>query len=315
MSDSYTIRNYQAADFDNYTELSIEAERLEPSGRYISHQILRENLERPNYSPEQDLFIVEIAGKFIGYMDVFPELTIGRVILDCWIHPEHRRHGLAVKLLDHAMHRAMQMGARLAMVNVIEDNAAARSLLSKLGFRLTRRFLNLELDLAKVCCQDMEQSAQGSRHLKPGEENELMLIQNRAFTGTWGYNPNTVETIAYHANLGHYSPDDVIIICDADKITGYCWTKTIATGETASSGGKGKILMLGTDPDYRGRGIGKRALLAGLAHLKSKHLQLAELTVDSENEVACALYRSIGFEVATSSSWYEKEINQGTGAR
>ena len=67
--------------------------------------------------------------------------------------------------------------------------------------------------------------------------------------------------------------------------------------------------MLGLDPDYRGKGIGKKILLAGLAHLKSRSLQVAELTVDSENKAACALYKSIGFKVQTSSFWYEKVIN------
>jgi len=67
--------------------------------------------------------------------------------------------------------------------------------------------------------------------------------------------------------------------------------------------------MLGVDPDYRGKGIGKELLLAGLAHIKSKGLQVAELTVDSENEAACALYQSIGFQVRSNTFWYEKLIN------
>ena len=67
--------------------------------------------------------------------------------------------------------------------------------------------------------------------------------------------------------------------------------------------------MLGVDPDYRGKGTGKRVLLAGLDRLRSKSLQVAELTVDSENKTACALYKSIGFRVQTSSFWYEKVIN------
>ncbi|MBA7555232.1 Mycothiol acetyltransferase [subsurface metagenome] len=55
--------------------------------------------------------------------------------------------------------------------------------------------------------------------------------------------------------------------------------------------------------------MGKKVLLAGLARLKSKSLQVAELTVDSENKAACALYQSIGFQVWKSSLWYEKVIN------
>jgi len=69
----------------------------------------------------------------------------------------------------------------------------------------------------------------------------------------------------------------------------------------------------GVDPDYRGRGVGRRVLLAGLAHLRSKGLRVAELTVDSENRAACALYRSAGFETRTGSLWYEKKVSQGMG--
>ncbi len=67
--------------------------------------------------------------------------------------------------------------------------------------------------------------------------------------------------------------------------------------------------MLGVDPDYKGKGTGKRVLLAGLTHLKSKSLQVVELTVDSENKAARVLYRSVGFEVLRSSLWYEKVIS------
>ena len=67
--------------------------------------------------------------------------------------------------------------------------------------------------------------------------------------------------------------------------------------------------MLGVAPNYRGKGIGKKLVLAGLARLKSKGLQVAELTVDSENKAAYALYQSLGFEVQAKTFWYEKVIN------
>jgi len=309
MSNSaYTIRNYQPKDFDKYVLLNIEAEKLEPTGRCISPQVITEYLGRPNYSPEQDLFIVEIDEDIVGYIDVKRELPIGRVILDYWIRPEQRRRGLATKLLGYATNRAKELGAKVAHVNIAEDNVVTRRVLSRLDFSLIWRFLELRLDIADVRWSDINQAVRECRYLQRGEEDKLTQIQNRAFAGTWGYNPNTVEEIIYRTNLSTCSPEDIVLIYERDKVIGYCWTGIAGEGGVPSKR-KGQIFMLGVDPDYRGKGTGKRVLLAGLARLKSKGLQVAELTVDSENKAACALYKSIGFKVQTSSFWYEKVIN------
>ncbi len=303
---SYTIRNYKPTDFDKYVLLTIDAEKLEPTGRCTSPQVLSENLCRPNYSPQQDLFIVETAGNILGYMDITTELNIGRVILSCFIHPDHRKHGLSSKLVDCATHRAKELEVKVAHVNILQDNIAAKSVLSELGFKLVHRFLQLGLDISKVRWQGIDQDGLPYRHFQRGDEEKLTQIQNRSFAGTWGYNPNTVEEISYLVNLTNFSPEDIVLDWDGDKVIGYCWIRT--TYKAATGERKEQIRMLGVDPDYRRKGVGKRVLLAGLSYIKSKGLQVAELTVDSENKVACALYRSVGFEVQTSSLWYEKRI-------
>ena len=129
----YIIRNYQPADFDDYVRLRQEAERLEPGGRHISAQTLAEALSRPGYSPRDDLLLVSGAGSLVGYMDMVPEMGIGRVILNCWLLPEHRRKGLATRLLGHAMDRARESGIGVAHVNVTEDNAVATTVLYQAG--------------------------------------------------------------------------------------------------------------------------------------------------------------------------------------
>jgi len=309
MSDSfYTIRNYQPADFDKYVRLrQVEAERLEPTGYRISSQVIAEDLGRPNYSPEQDLFIVEADEDMVGCMNITLELSIGRVILHCFIHPDHCRKGLASKLLGYTTHRAKESGAKVAHVRILRDNVVAKGVLSRLSFRFVRRSLELSLDLSRVRWQDIDQAALHCRHLQRGEEDKLTRLQNRSFVGTWGYNPNTVEEIIYRINLSNCSPEDVALACDGDKSVGYCWTRESC--KAAAGERTGQIPMLGVDPDYWGRGIGKMVLLAGLSYLKNRDLQVVELTVDSENQAACALYRSVGFRERTSSLWYEKVID------
>jgi mycothiol synthase len=308
MTDSpYIIRNYQPADFDNYVRLRHEAARLEPGGWPVPPASIVESLSRPDYSPEQNLFVVETGGRLIGYMDVLPELGIGRVILNCWLHPEHRRKGLATKLLGYALRRAGELDVGVIHVNVMEGNAVAREVLSRLGFRCVRRFLDFELDISRLNWPEADRAAQEYCHLRRGEEARLTRIQNRSFAEHWGYNPNTVATTTYRMNIRHGSPEDVVLAYEGDKVTGYCWTEK--TGER-----EGRIYMLGVDPDYQGRGIGRRLLLAGLAHLSNKGTSVAVLTVDSENQAACTLYRSVGFEFRAGSLWYERAVAQATEA-
>lgn len=304
----YIIRNYQPQDFDNYVRLSLSAERLEPTGRRISARAISERLGRPDYSPERDLFLVEIDGDIIGFMDIRAELAIGRVILDGWIDPEHRRRGLATRLFADATRRARELRVGVAHVSIMEDNLVAGEVLSRMGFSLVRRFLKLSLDMAEISGWDVESAAPGCRHLRAGEEAELTRIQNLTFAEHWGYHPNTVEEITYKTRRSDFSPEDVILAGEGGWAIGFCWVRAAGWGG-ATDDREGQIFMLGVDPAYRGRGIGKRLLLASLAYLKGKGLKAAGLFVDSENELALALYRSIGFEIQTSSLWYEKVIN------
>jgi mycothiol synthase len=309
----YNIRNYQPSDFDKYVLLIAEAEKLEPTGRCASPQIVAEQLEQPNYSPEQDLFILW-SDNIAGYMNVKPELDIGRVVLDCWVHPEHRRRGLAIKLLGYTLDRAKELGAEVAHVNIGEDNVVATRVLHRLDFSPIRRYLELRLDIADVGELDVDGVDPDCRYLQPGGEDKLTQLQNRAFAGTWGYNPNTVEEIIFRINISTCSRKDIILTYDGDRAIGCCWTGIICE-EGIPSVRKGRIHMLGVDPDYRGKGIGRQLMMAGLARLRDRCLKVAELTVDSENKAACALYRSIGFKVQANTFWYQKVINQDTGVR
>jgi mycothiol synthase len=67
--------------------------------------------------------------------------------------------------------------------------------------------------------------------------------------------------------------------------------------------------MLGVDTDYRGKGLGKELLVAGLLHLSNKGRELVDITVDSQNIVAVALYDSVGFQRHGETVWYEKAVH------
>lgn len=302
----YTIRNYKPQDFDEVLSLYIEAEKYDPAGRPACAEELKEKFRHPSYLPERDLFLAELEGSFIAYLDMIPETGIGRVVLDCWIHPAHRGKGLAKALLGYGAQRARRLGAEKAHVNVQKEKIAERNVLQHLGFEHVRTFLELTLDLSGFPAEDIQ--AYGCRYLQSGEEGMLTDIQNRSFTGSWGYNPNTIDTIAYRLNLSHSSPGDVVVACQGREILAYCWTEVPAGNRLGTNQQKGRVYMIGTAPDVRGRGLGKRVLLAGLSHLKQRGAKECELTVDSQNETARRLYNSLGFRFQYSTLWYEMPL-------
>jgi mycothiol synthase len=98
------------------------------------------------------------------------------------------------------------------------------------------------------------------------------------------------------------------MIYDQDTPVAYCWTRHDPEANAARGENKGEIHMLGVDPAYRKIGIGTNILLAGLSHLKRQGIAVVELTADSEEPAALALYRSVGFEKYSIIEWFEKRL-------
>ena len=302
-----TIRNYQPTDFHEYVLLQANLEKAEPTGRCVSSQFIGQQLRRPNYCSGRDLFIAEIDDGISGYTDIELESGIDRVVIDCRVHPEHRKKGLATDLFNCATNRIKELGVKVIHVNIRHDNMIAGGILAELGFRIVRQSLELRLDIGSVDYLHLDSPIEW-RYLQPGQEDELTELQNRAFAGTWGYNPNTVETIVFRINLSTSSREDIILAYDKDRAVGCCWTGT-SCEEGIPSARKGRVHMLGVDPDHRGRGIGRQLMLVGLTRLRGRGLRVAELTADSENKAACALYQSLGFEAEARTLWYEKPVD------
>jgi mycothiol synthase len=266
-------------------------------------------LSRPDYQVSENLFFAEASGVIIGFVNVLPELGIGRVILESGVSSSYKLEVVLKRLFDRAMKRAIGLGARLAHVSIPATEAAQAELLSNLGFKVVRRFYELKLDASSVNLGAATQSGLEFRHLKAGEEGLLAWIENRCFIDTWGFNPNTAEYIGWELSIRGDCPDDVILALSEGKTIGYCWTEAKYGQDSSTGKRKGRIYMLGVDTDYRGKGLGKKLLRAGLLHLRNKGRELIDITVDSQNIVAVTLYRSLGFQMHGETAWYEKAVH------
>jgi mycothiol synthase len=208
------------------------------------------------------------------------------------------------------MRRARELGVKRMQIGILEDNLVAKRFVSNLGFKFVRRFLELKLEACNIDLPDVEHAALITRGLRAGEEAELTRLQNRSFVGTWGFNPNTTEEIVYRLSLSSSSLEDVIMVYEEEKPIGYCWTEVNAEMNAVLGEKRARIHMMGVDPNYQRKGIGKDILMVGVAHLKNNGIEVVELTVDSGNQPARSLYGSVGFEVYSTTEWYEKAVRE-----
>jgi mycothiol synthase len=85
---------------------------------------------------------------------------------------------------------------------------------------------------------------------------------------------------------------DGLLLCWIDgRLAGACWTKIHPGPEPV-----GEIYVMSTDPDFQGRGLGRRILSQALAHLSAAGIGSTILYVEGDNLPALGLYRSFGFE-------------------
>jgi mycothiol synthase len=304
-----TIRSYAADDFSGYLALQVASKQRDPTGPMVTARSLKEDLERPNFNPQTDLWVADLDGKLIGSLSITREPAIGRVVLDGCVHPQQRRGKIATNLFRAVVQRIKAAGIPAAHVSIPETNAPARHLLNHLGFSFIRYFVEMQLAIDSVRLPAIRKNSTASCLLTPAEASLLTEIQNRCFADSWGFNPNSEEEIAYRLKMQSRSPQDVILTFLGDQPIGYCWT-IINTDENANrKESNGLIHMLGVDPDYRQQDIGKAVLRNGLEGLKARDIDIVRLTVDNENTAARFLYASVGFEIYAKTAWYEKALN------
>jgi ribosomal protein S18 acetylase RimI-like enzyme len=120
---------------------------------------------------------------------------------------------------------------------------------------------------------------------------------NESFIDHWNFQPMTVAERRHDMTSVAYRPDLDLVLETADgTFAAFCLGR-IDPDEHAAHGGQGGwIAQLGTRRGYRGQGLGRAMLLAGLRTLRAAGVDTAALRVDAENPTgALRLYESVGF--------------------
>jgi len=299
------VRSFQSDDLVAYVQLVNAIDRVDGLGKATSLAHARERLWEPGFRPEADLFLAYEGGRLVGYVETWSELEIGRVVLDGAVHPSFRRRGVGSALLETAVERGVRLDAEVAHVPVASVIEGTRNFLEKRGFGVVHEHWHMAL-VDGAPSPPAPPRGFEVRPFAAGDEAELCALQNEAFADHWGFRPNSVEQVGYLVNTSLCHHEGILFVCEGGKGVAYCWT-----ADDAADREKGYVRMIGVVPAYRGRGLGRLALVAAIRYLTGRGLRKIELLVDSTNEAAIGLYRSLGFRKGGETLWYERGLGCG----
>lgn len=153
------------------------------------------------------------------------------------------------------------------------------------------------------------------RPLLDGEEPALLAALNRAWSGTWGFAPIPPAALSSDLRGQH---DGMLVASDAtddSRIVATVHAIFDPAGHNLDGGPYAWISNLTTDPDWRGRGLGRLMLAHGIGNLRDRGAESVMLGVDGGNDAAVGLYRSSGFEIVSTTDIWERSSRSLEWAR
>lgn len=228
----------------------------------------------------------------IGYSHLDPTDTVAGAVAELVVHPAHRHRGLGRRLVTAAVTEAPDDRLRLWAHG---DLPAARALASSLGLREGRRLEQWRRSLASPLPPVELPDGVTLRTFRPGEDDEAWLEVNaRAFAGHPEQGRWTTKDLRTRMHEPWFDPQG-FLLADADgRLAGFHWTKVHDTDQRGHEP-IGEVYVVGVDPGWQGRRLGRALTVAGLARLQASGLPQAMLYVESDNAPAKATYRSLGF--------------------
>jgi ribosomal protein S18 acetylase RimI-like enzyme len=302
----YKVRNYSDVLFEKLADFYRETVGGVFHSTKKGHQFLEKILNKPEFDPEKDLLVVETRDQILGLLLIIPELKIQRIVLNCHVHQNVPYEKIAASLWKRGASRCQEMSGNRIHVCLHENFRAGRTFFTDSGFKPVRVHVELEKSLEEPLLFDEMPEMGHVAQFRDGDEPLLAELQNRIFTGSWGFSPNSIEEIEYYLDLTQCRVSDVLLLEDGGNAIGYLWAHASALGDVVKK--TGRIHMFGIAPEYQGMGLGKKLLNIGLLDLREKEYKTVELTVDEANRVGYALYESSGFREKFTRLWYEKSL-------
>ncbi|MDA2985446.1 MAG: mycothiol synthase [Actinomycetota bacterium] len=246
--------------------------------------------------------VVEDGGKIVGYAHLDLTDQVEGPSTELLIDPAYRSQGLGSELLREVEKIA---GDRLRLW-AHGDLPGSQKLAKKGGFERIRTVAQMRRTLTEA----LPEITIPIRTFKVGsDEKEWLALNNRAFINHPDQGKWSERDLEIRKQEDWFDPQGFFIAEVDQKMSGFCWVK-IHGGKAHSHAhshsnsesqdptdlhGHGEIYVMGVDPVFHGRGIGRAVVLAGLRYMRNKGIFSAMLYVEADNRDAIKLYTKVGF--------------------
>jgi mycothiol synthase len=236
--------------------------------------------------------------KVVGYAHLDLTDEVEGPSAELVVDPQHRKTGIGQSLLG----KLQQASGQTLRLWSHGDLPGAKNIAEKSGFKRVRTVIQMRRSLNDPI-PELIKDISIHNFLPTIDNEEWIALNNRAFAnhpeqGNW-----SVRDLDIRTKEEWFDPQGFLIAEENQKMIGFCWTKIHGGHSHKHSEHEaehdhdpiGEIYIMGVDPEFSGKGIGKAVTIAGLRYMRYQGIFSAMLYVDEENHAAIKLYQSLGF--------------------
>lgn len=250
----------------------------------------------------------EPAGELVAYAQLTGASGAEGGSAELLVHPGHRRRGHGTALAEALL--AADPGVR---VWAHGNGEGAQALAARLGMQVVRDLWQMSRPLRGDGAALPDAALPDGFSARPfavgADEERWLEVNARAFASHPEQGRVTRRDLDARIAESWFDPAGFILVDDvrdgagAPPLAAFHWTKTVP-GEDS-----GEVYVVGVDPAYQGRGLGKAATVLGLEHLRDRGLARATLYVDGDNTAAVTTYTHLGFERTMVDVMYSRAVH------
>ncbi len=296
------IFNACFADYDDIRNMTLEE--------------MKKTQEAPYYSSE-GVFIAEWDREPVGMVDAYIDKQRDDrkgFIQSLAILPEHRRRGMAKRLVEKALESLRQRGMRSVEAWAQSDREGCTHIYESFGFTQARITSMMRRNLESIPRNIGENMSVVMREMRTKEDADIELLNrldNEAFREHNNFRPRTIEETKYTLFEMPWFTRQAWFFAELNNQTiGYNGS-VVDEGLNKEKNLKwGMVADIGVLKPYRRQGVGTRLMLQSMQTLKDMGMEDALLYVDEMNPTkAIKLYEKLGFKVTTKNIIYQLQLN------